>query len=81
MHHPECGMTGGEEWLWKGGRLEYQRGTNHGGGGAWLTASRVPQDGKTSLWLAVEGEHEEVVGVLLKAGTDKEAKGKVRGGG
>ena len=26
------GMAGGEGWLGKGWRLEYQRGTNHGGG-------------------------------------------------
>ena len=34
-------VTGGEGWFEKGGRLKHHRGTNHGGGGGWLTGSRV----------------------------------------
>ena len=73
------GVTGGAGLLGKGGRLEYQRGTNHGGGGARLTGSRAPQRGRTPLHLAAEKGHAAVVGALLADGADKEAKEKVRG--
>ena len=74
------GTAGGEGWLGKGGRLEYQRGANHGGGGAWLTGSRVWQNGRTPLHLAAEEGHAAVVGALLAAEADKDAKDEVRGG-
>ena len=72
-------MAGGEGWLGKGGRLEYQRGTNHGGRGAWLTEYRVPQGGMTPLHLAVEKGHSAIV-ALLAAKADKEARDEVRRG-
>ena len=75
------GGAGGGGGLGKGGRLVYQRGTNHGGGGAWLTGSRVPQNGETPLHLAAVSGHEAIVGAILKAGTDKDAKDQVRRGG
>ena len=65
----------------KGGRLEYQRGANHGRGGAWLTGSLVWQNGKTPLHLAAEKGHAAVVGALLAAEAAKDAKDKVRGRG
>ena len=65
----------------KGGRVEYQRGTNNGGGGAWLTESRVPQFGRTPLHWAVKRGHAAVVGVLLAAEADKDATDEVRVGG
>ena len=51
-----------------------------GGGGAWLTGSLVPQRGKTPLHSAADYGSEAVVGALLKAGVDKEAKDEVKGG-
>ena len=60
--------------------MEYQRGANHGAKGAWLTGSRVPQFEKTPLHLAAEDGHAAVVGALLAAKADKEAKDWVRGG-
>jgi len=75
------GVAGGGGWLGKGVRLEYQRGPNHGGGGACLTGSHVPQDGRTPLHLAAKNDHAAVVGALLTAEVDKEAKDRVRGGG
>ena len=65
----------------KGGRLEYQRGTNHWGGGAWLTGSRVWQHGRTPLHWAAKAGHAAFVGALLAAEADKDAKDHVRGGG
>ena len=50
-------MAGGEGWLGKGGRWEYQRGTNHGAKGAWLTGGRMPQDERTPLHLAADKGH------------------------
>ena len=76
------GVGGGAGWLGKGGRLEYQRGTNHGGGGAWLTGSRVWQNEMTPLHWAAEKGHAAVVGALLKAKADKDATDdEVRGEG
>ena len=74
-------MAWGEGWFGKDRRSEFQRGTNHGGGGAWLTGSRVPQDGNTPLHLAADNGHAAFVGALLAAKADKEAKENVRGGG
>ena len=60
--------------------MEYLRGINHGGGGAWLTGSRVPQDGQTPLHWAAENGREAMMELLCKAGADKEAKDEVSGG-
>ena len=62
-------------------RLEYQRGPNHGGGGSSLTGSRVPQDERTPVHVAANQGHAAVVGALLAAKADKEAKDQVKGGG
>ena len=70
--------AGGNGWLEKGGRLEHQRGTNHEGGGAWLTGSRMPQGEMTPLHLAAEKGHAAVAGALLAARAVKDAKGEVR---
>ena len=75
------GVAGGEGWLGNGGQLEYQRGTNHGGGGSWLTGSRVPQDGMTPLHYAAKYGHGAIVGVLFAAGADKDAETEVSGWG
>ena len=61
--------------------MEYQRSANHGAKGAWLTGSRVPQRGRTPLHLAAYYGHAAVVGALLAAKADKEAKDQVKGGG
>ena len=75
------GVAGGEGWLGKGGRLEYQRGTDHGGGWVWLTGGRVLQEyNRTPLHWAAEKGHVAVMGLLLKAGADKEAQDRVWGG-
>ena len=58
--------------------MEHQRRTNHGGGEAWLTGSRVPQGEMTPLHLAAEKGHTAVAGALLAAGAVKDAKGEVR---
>ena len=71
-------MAGVEGWLGKGRRFEFQRGTNYGAKGAWLTVSRVPQSGDTPLRLAAYNGDAAVVGALLAANADKEAKGQVR---
>ena len=52
-----------------------------GRGGAWLSGSRVPQDGQTPLHYAALRGPEAVVGVLLEAGADTEATDMVRGAG
>ena len=75
------GVGGGEGWLGQGGRLEYQRGTNHGRGGGWLTGSRIWQYGKTPLHWAAKKGHVAVVGALLAAEADKDATDEVRGEG
>ena len=75
------GVAGGEGWLGNGGQLEYQRGTNHGGGGSWLTGSRVPQDGMTPLHYAAKYGYAAIVGVLFAAGADKDAETEVSGWG
>ena len=46
----------------------------------WLTGIRIWQDGETPLDLAAEEGHKEIVGALMKAGADKEAKEEVRWG-
>ena len=74
-------MAGVEGWLGKGRRFEFQRGTNYGAKGAWLTGSRVPLAGQTPLQWAAEIGHAAVVGALLTAEVDKEAKDEVRGRG
>ena len=56
-----------------------------GGGGSWLTGSFVPQRGLTPLHSAAgtpwpRRGHEAVVGALLMAGADKDAKDEVKGG-
>ena len=74
------GVAGGVGWLGKRGRLEYQRVTNHGGGGRGLADGNPrAQDGGTPLHSAAWMGHEAFVGALLMAGADKEAK-EVRGG-
>ena len=75
------GMAGAEGWFGKVGRVEHQRGTNRGAKGAWLTGSRMPQFGSTPLHLAAERGRAAVVGALLAAKADKEAKTRVRGQG
>ena len=50
------------------------------GRGAWLTGSRVWQNGRTPLRLAAEKGHAVVVGALLAAEADKDATVEVRGG-
>ena len=74
-------VAGGEGWLGKGGPLEYHRGTNQGGGGAWLTGSCVPQTGMAPLHYAAENGHEAVAGALLEAGANTGVKDEVSGGG
>ena len=75
------GVAGGVGWLGKGGRLEYQRGTNHGGRGALADGEPRAQYGQTPLHLAADRGSEAVVGALLVAGADTDAKGEVIGGG
>jgi len=58
--------------------LKHQRGSNHEGGRAWLTGSRVPQGEMTPLHLAAEKGHTAVAGALLAAGADKDATCEVR---
>jgi hypothetical protein len=57
--------------------LKYQRGTNRGEGGLADGEPRA-QYGGTPLIVAARMGHEAVVGLLLNAGADKEAKDKVR---
>ena len=75
------GVAGGEGWLVKGGRLEHQRGTNHGGWGGLADGKPRAQDGKSPLHSAARHGNEAIAGALLKAGVDKDAKDKVKGGG
>ena len=59
--------------------MECQPGTNHGGRGALADGEPRAQHGKTPLHLAAANGSEAVVGALLMAGADKDAKKKVGG--
>ena len=50
---------------------------------SWALADGEPraQDGKMPLMLALDKGHEAIVGALLAAGANTEAKDEVKGGG
>jgi len=60
--------------------LECQPGTNHGERGALADGEPREQHGRTPLHFAADYGSEAVVGTLLVAGADKDAKDEVSGG-